>query len=294
MIEIRITALRHSAFYSPLLATIAGGFLQEEGLEPVYRPATPGMSVEEALRNGEFHLSQSAVATSFAALEQGEGCDVVHFAQINERDGFFLAGRKPETDFRWQNLVGKKVLVDHFFQPLAMLRYALHKQGVEFDALEVIDAGDVAAIDKAFRDGRGDYVHQQGPAPQQLEHDGIGYPVAAVADAVGPVAFSSLCATRDWLETNMAASFMNAYRKGREFVIESPAEEVARLEQQFFPDITPEVLTETILAYQLLGCWTPETAISRASYDTLLDVFLHSGLITQRHPYEACIVDPPC
>lgn len=294
MIEIRITALRHSAFYSPLLATIAGGFLQEEGLEPVYRPATEGMSVEQALRSGEFHLSQSAVATSFATLERGEPCDVVHFAQINERDGFFITGREPETAFRWQNLAGKRVLVDHFFQPLAMLRYGLFRQGVDFDALEVIDAGDVAAIEQAFRDGVGDYVHLQGPAPQQLEHDGIGYPVAAVADAVGPVAFSSLCASREWLETNMAAAFMNAYRRGRQFVIDSPAEEVARLEQQFFPAISPQVLTETILAYQLLGCWTPETAIAQSSYERLLDVFLHSGAITRRHPYEACIVEPPC
>ena len=76
-------------------------------------------------------------------------------------------------------------------------------------------------------------------------------------------------------------------------MIESPAEEIARLEQQFFPNITQEVLTETILAYQLLGCWTPETRISRESYERLLDVFMHSGLITQRHPYEACIVEPP-
>ena len=293
MIRIHITALRHSAFYSPLLTTIAGGFLQEEGLEPVYRPATPEMSVEEALRRGEVHLSQSAVATSFATLERGEVCDLVHFAQINERDGFFITGRKPEINFRWQNLAGKRVLVDHFFQPLAMLRYGLHKQGVDFDSLEVIDAGDVAAIDRAFRDGQGDYVHQQGPAPQQLEHEEIGYPVAAVADAVGPVAFSSLCATREWLETNMAAAFMRAYRKGRQFVVESPAEEIARLEQQFFPQISPEVLTETIMAYQLLGCWTPEMAIARDSYERLLDVFLHSELITQRHPYESCIVEPP-
>lgn len=294
MIEIRITALRHSAFYSPLLATIAGGFLQEEGLEPVYQPATPEMSVNEALRSGEFHLSQSAVATSFVALEQGEACDIVHFAQINERDGFFIAGREPQPEFKWSDLVGKRVLVDHFFQPLAMLRYGLHRQGVDFDALEVIDVGDVAAIDRAFREGQGDYVHQQGPAPQQLEHDGIGYPLAAVGDLVGPVAFSSLCATREWLDTNMAAAFMRAYRKGRQYVIESPAEEIARLEQQFFPDIAPEVLGETIQAYQLLGCWTPETTISRASYDTLLDVFVHSGLLSRRHPYEACIVEPPC
>ncbi len=293
MIEIKITALRHSAFYSPLLATIGGGFLQEEGLEPVYTPAMPEMQVEEALRSGDFHVSQSAVATSFTALEQGESCDLVHFAQINERDGFFIAGREPEMDFKWQNLVGKKVLVDHFFQPLAMLRYGLYQQGIDIDSLEVIDAGDVESVDRAFRDGKGDYVHLQGPAPQQLEHEGIGYPVAAVADAVGPVAFSSLCATREWLDTNMAAAFMRAYRRGRQFVIDSPAEDIARLEQQFFPGISPEVLTETILAYQLLGCWTPETTISQASYERLLDVFLHSGLITQRYPYAACIVEPP-
>lgn len=293
MTEIRITALRHSAFYSPLLTTIAGGFLQEEGLEPVYEPATPERPVEQLLRSGEFHLSQSAVATSFSALERGEACDLVHFAQINERDGFFIAGRKPETDFKWQNLLGKQVLVDHFFQPLAMLRYGLHMQGIDLDELKVVDAGDVAAIDRAFRDGQGDYVHQQGPAPQQLEHDGIGYPVAAVADLVGPVAFSSLCATREWLKTDMAASFMRAYRKGRQHVIDSPAEEIAALVQQFFPQITPQVLTETILAYQLLGCWTPEEAISSESYERLLDVFLHSGLITKRHPYTACIVEPP-
>ncbi|MBP1686736.1 MAG: hypothetical protein H6Q33_2879, partial [Deltaproteobacteria bacterium] len=36
MSKIRITAIRHSAFYSPVLATIAGGFLKEEGLEAVY------------------------------------------------------------------------------------------------------------------------------------------------------------------------------------------------------------------------------------------------------------------
>lgn len=293
MSEIRITSLRHSAFYSPLLATIAGGFLQEEGLQPVYHASGPNESVPDALREGKFHLSQSAVATSFSTLEQGGECDIVHFAQINERDGFFIAGREPEPDFQWQNLIGRRVLVDHFFQPMAMLRYGLHRQGIELEQLEVIDAGDVTAIDRAFRDGRGDYVHQQGPAPQQMERDGVGYVVASVGDAVGPVAFSSLCATREWLGTDMAAAFMRAYRKGRQFVIETPAAEIARIEQHFFPEIDPKVLADTIAAYQGLGCWTPEVEIDRAAYENLLDVFLHSGLITQRFAYEACVVSPP-
>jgi len=293
MSTIRITAIRHSAFYSPVLATIAGGFLKEEGLEAVYELAPAGVSIPAMLREGKFHLSLSAAAVSFAELEEGKSCDIVHFAQINERDGFFIAGRSPEPEFRWSNLIGKRVLVDHFFQPLAMLRYGLHRQGVEFDQLQVIDAGSVEAMDKAFREGLGDYVHQQGPAPQQLARDGIGYPVAAVGDAVGPVAFSSLCALREWLQSEMAAAFVRAYRKGRRFTIEARAKEVARLEERFFPKIDSAVLADTIATYQQLGCWTPEVAIPRKAYENLLDVFLYSGHITKRHPYEACIVAPP-
>jgi len=117
------------------------------------------------LRSGRFHLSQSAVATSFAGLEAGQTCDIVHFAQINQRDGFFIAAREPGTNFVWSDLIGREVLLDHLFQPLAMLRYALHQHGIGFNDLQVIDAGNVDDIDRAFRAGRGAFVHQQGPAP---------------------------------------------------------------------------------------------------------------------------------
>ena len=293
MSQINIMAMRHSAFYSPLLMTIAGGYLQEEGLEPHYEVATPKNPANEAIRNGKVHLSQAAVSTSFEALEQGEFCDIVHFAQINERDGFFLASRQPEAEFQWQNLIGKQVLVDHLFQPLAMFRYALYKQGVEEQQIKIIDAGDVEAIDRAFRSGQGDYVHQQGPAPQQLEKDGVAHVVASVGEAIGPVAFSSLCALRSWLETDMAKSFMRAYRAARQYVIEAPAEEIALKEADFFPSIDQDVLTHTINTYQILGCWTPDPTISQTAYNNLLDVFLYSGLITQRHAYDSCVVSPP-
>jgi NitT/TauT family transport system substrate-binding protein len=290
-----MSALRHSAFYSPYLMTIAGGYLAAEGLEPVYAPATPEDPLPGAIRAGRCHVAQSAVATSFADLERAQEIDIVHFAQINARDGFFIAAREHDPAFGWEKLVGRKVLVDHFFQPLAMLRYGLYRRGIDLAELDVIDAGEPAAIEEAFRHGLGDYVHLQGPAPQQLEHDGIGQVVAAVGDAIGPVAFSSICASRTWLESDVARAFVRAYRRARQHTVEATAEEIARSLQAngFFPEIDPAVLAYTVGTYQRLGCWEPSVDISRSSYENLLEVFLHSRAITRRHPYDAAIVPPP-
>lgn len=295
MQQINIMALRHSAFYSPLLMSMAGGFLKQVGLKANYRVQTPDDTVVDNIRRGDCHLAQSAVATGFATLEQGQIADIVHFAQINERDGFFLAARQADSQFSWSALKGRRVLVDHFFQPMAMLKYGLHQQGIAFDDFEVIDAGDVVAMDQAFRQGLGDFVHQQGPAPQQMEHDGVAHVVAAVGDAVGPVAFSSLCAGRDWLQTDMARAFMQAYRASLQYVIDAPERDIAAQLQGagFFTDVHTPVLQQTLAAYKALGCWRADPAITESSYQTLLDVFQHSGLITRRHAMASLVVPPP-
>ncbi|MCG6870452.1 MAG: ABC transporter substrate-binding protein [Gammaproteobacteria bacterium] len=293
MARIHIMALRHSAFYTPLLLTIGGGYLEDEGLEPHYEAAKAGDDVPRGIQSGTVHVAQSAVATSFAELERSERPDVVHFAQINERDGFFIVAREADPRFTWDKLAGAEVLVDHFFQPLAMIRFGLDRMGVDYREIRAVDAGGVDNIDRAFRSGSGEYVHLQGPAAQQLEKDGLGYVVAAVGDAVGAVAFSSLCASREWLTSNMSRAFLRAYRKARSHATSTPAEEIAGLLADFFPAIDADVLRDTVAAYQRLGCWTPGIDITRGAYERLLDVFRFSGLITRRHPYEACIAPVP-
>ena len=136
-------------------------------------------------------------------------------------------------------------------------------------------------------------MHQQGPFPQQLEKDGLGYVVASVGDAVGPVAFSSLCAHRDWLKTDMAISFMKAYRKACTYILEASPSELAKQLTGFFPQIDIDVLTDTIKTYQSLGCWTADPTISQQSYDNLVDVFSYSNIISQAHDINSCVVKPP-
>src|SRR5258705_6640705 len=148
-------------------------------------------------------------------------------------------------------------------------------------------------MDEVFRKGEGDYIHQQGPAPQQLEHDKVGHVVTSVGQAIGPCAFSSLAATRAWLATDMARRFTRAYRKARTWLLTTPAAQVAEAEASFFPDIDRAVLTSTIAYYQTLGCWTPHVEITRPAFEATLDIFQHAGLITRRHAYDDVVTAPP-
>src|SRR5690606_10821759 len=145
----------------------------------------------------------SAPSQGFAPLEKGQKPPALHFAQINEMDGFFLVGREPQPDFDWSSLKGRKVVLDVGGQPLFMFKYALHKSGLDYSDIVPVNLGsDAMAL--AFRRGEGDYISMQGPAPQQLEHDKAGHIVASVGKAIGPCAFSSLAARPDWLATEQA------------------------------------------------------------------------------------------
>jgi NitT/TauT family transport system substrate-binding protein len=136
-------------------------------------------------------------------------------------------------------------------------------------------------------------VQQQGPYPQQLEADGVGHVVAQVGRQIGPVGFSSLAATREWLATDMAKAFMRAYRKTREYMIGTPAAVIAAAEKPYFKDTGEKVLADCIATYQRLGCWTPHVEITQAAFEKTLDVYEYNGLLKRRYAYEEVCAHPP-
>ena len=290
---LRIMVARHSAFYSPLISAIAAGFLDDEGIEATYAELPPGGHSHPLLKSGQVDVMQSAPGSNWGPMERGETDLPVHFAIINRRDGFFLAGRRPDAYFQWKKLEGSTLLADHGRQPLLMLQYAAYQQGVDWSKIDVLDAGSAHEIDREFRTGRWDYVHQQGPAPQQLQHEGRAQVVASVGEAMPEVAFSTLMATREFLATDRARAFVHAYRHAREWAREAPVEEVAEKEASFFDGIDTDVLAATIARYQKVGCWGGDLTIPRDLYEQALTVFEHGGAITKRHLYEEVVVPPP-
>ncbi len=293
MDSMHILFTRFSVFYSPLVATMAGGFLRDEGIEATYGMVPAGQTAAGALRAGEAQVAQSAVSQGFMALSRGETPATRHFAQINEKDGFFIAGREPDPDFTWDKLAGRRVLVDHGGQPLAMFKYACRKVGLDFAAIEAVDGGDPDAMVEAFKAGEADFIHLQGAAPQQLEVDGLAHILACVGEPIGPLAFSSIQATPEWLASDQAKAFMRAYRKARIYLNETAAAEIATAEASFFPELSHEAVARAIAYYQGLGNWTPDPTITPEAYAVAQDVFIKAGLLADLQPIEGAVVAPP-
>jgi NitT/TauT family transport system substrate-binding protein len=287
---IRIMVSRHSAFYSPVIATIAAGFLEREGFAASYSVLGPGQRTHVLLQENQVDVVQSAVSSNWKPMESGASPLPVHFALINRRDGFFLVARLPADEpFEWSHLAGRALLADHGLQPLAMLRFAVHCNHADWSQIQVADAGTPEEMEAAFRAGTGDYVHLQSPAAHRLEHDGAGRVVASVGRSMPAVAFSSLCASRAFLGSDAHRALVRAYAAARQWARETPADEVASTESEFFPGIAPPTLATAISAYQDLGCWDGGIEITRELYSQALNVFQHAGQIQTRHPYhEVC------
>src|SRR6266567_1837112 len=100
--QIRVMASRHSAFYSPLLACVHR--LRGEGHDVPYSVLGPGQRSYALIRDAKIDIMQSAVSSNWNGREMGVEPLPVHFAQINQRDGFFLVAHAPETAFEWKNL----------------------------------------------------------------------------------------------------------------------------------------------------------------------------------------------
>jgi len=278
--HLRITASRHSAFYSPLLSCVE--FLRRAGHEVTYGVLQPGQKSHALLAAGEVDVMQSAVASNWKLMDQGIQPLPVHFAQINRRDGFFVVGREPDASFDFRKLEGRTLLADHGLQPLVMMKYAVRYNGAEWNRIRVIDAGTPEKMIAAWRAGTVDYVQLQAPVV-------AGEIVAAVGATVPPVAFSSLCCARRFLESEACGVFLKSYGEARDWVRTAAPEAVADAEAEFFTAVPRAGLVDAIWRYQALGCWEGGIEIPRNLYEQALNVFASEGELARRHAFEEVV-----
>ena len=127
---VTLNEVAHSIFYAPQYAAIELGYFEEEGIDLTLVNGAGADKVMTALVSGDADIGFMGSEASIYTYIQGDDDYAVNFAQLTQRAGNFLVGRTPEADFKWENLIGKKVLGGRAGgMPQMVFEYILKKNG---------------------------------------------------------------------------------------------------------------------------------------------------------------------
>ena len=102
---LRLLEVIRTLFYTPIYVSVAGGFLEKEGLDVDFKtcPQEFGHPIN-ALNIGQADIVQSGVMRCIIASDWGAETVPKHFAEVNSRDGFFVISRTKQDPFLWESL----------------------------------------------------------------------------------------------------------------------------------------------------------------------------------------------
>ena len=286
---LRLMETWRSLFYTPIYVSVAGGFLENEGLDVSFSTCPPQFSHPlSALHHDAADIVQSGIMRSIIASDWGAETVPLHFAKINSRDGFFILGRQPQATFDWESLRGARVIPVGFSpMPWASFQYALRRHGMEptdLDMMTGLSLGDATA---AFREGRAEYVHVAEPVVEQLIADGAGHLLAALGPENGHLAYSSFAATHRFLESraDTAARFTLGFARALRWLASSDPADIAAAVAEFFPSTSAGVLAASIARYKAQEQWPADPVLDQPEYENLHDILLAAGMCRERQPY---------
>jgi NitT/TauT family transport system substrate-binding protein len=286
--RIRLIEAFHTIFYAPLIVTILGRHLEAEGLEPTLTTADHGRATVDALLEARADVALSGLVRSFDLADRG-GPRLVHFAAVNDRNGFFLLSRTPRRGFVWSDLVGHTVLsYSGAPTPWLCMQAVLRRHGI--DPTRVTFVRHLAAPDAvaAFRTGDADFLEHGPPLIDELVRDQIGHLVASMGEATGPLAFSSCMTTPEVLANHreLLVRFVRGLARAQRWIRDASAGEITDTIAPAFPDITPEIRLAAVDRYVRQSTWASHPALSREGFDALQAILFDGQFITRRHRFE--------
>lgn len=181
---VRLSEVTRSVFYAPQYVALNKGYFEEEGLKIELTNGQGADKVMTAVLSDQVDIGFSGPEAAIYVYNQGKEDHAVVFAQLTERDGSFLVGRKPEADFKWSNVLGKTIIGGRKGGvPEMTLEYVLRKNSLTPGKDVYIDTSiQFALMAPAFTGGKGDYVTLFEPVASTIEKEGKGYILASIGN----------------------------------------------------------------------------------------------------------------
>lgn len=293
--KVRLNEVTRSVFYAPVYAAINKGYFKENGID---LDISIGQGADKTMQEV---LSKNA-DIGFCGPEQVIYIYNQHrqdypvlFAQLTQKDGSFLVGRKENSNFNWDSLKGKTIVGGRpGGVPEMALEYVLNSKGLKPGKdVNVITNIAFSTVPQAFKGGTGDYATIFEPTGSLLEESKAGYIVSSVGAEAGTLPYTCYFTTKSYMDKNgdTIQKFTNSIYDGQLWVSKHSDKEVAEAIKSFFPGTSVTLLQNSIKNYRKIGAFASSPLLQEKDLTRLMDIIqaYKADLIKERPPFDKIV-----
>lgn len=290
---LKVNEVTHSIFYAPFYAAIELGFFKEKGIDIELTNGGGSDKSMTALITGQADIGFMGPETAVYVYNEGQEDYPVVIAQVTQRDGSFLVGKAPDTEFTWDKLKGKSIIGGRTGgMPEMTLEYALRKNGLEPN-IDLTVRTDVSfdLMGGAFMSGDDQYVALFEPSASTMEMAGEGFIVASVGAETDFVAYTAMMVTQSFKDKNKETvqDFINALYKGQQWVANHSPAEIANAIAPSFPDSDIKLITNVVENYKKIDAWKTNPTCEEADFNQLIKVITDAGIEVEKADYDKIV-----
>lgn len=278
-------------FYAPFYAAKELGAYAAEGIDVAMTISPAPERTPLDLAAGKVDVVWGGPMRVMREHDLHPDSDMICFAEVIQRDPFFLVGRTPHPGFTIADLKGRRFgAVAEVPTPWLCLKDDLQRAGMSERDMDVVDDRTMAENSAALRDGRLDVVQLFEPYVEQLVQDGGGHVWYAQASR-GPCSYTTFNTTRRALAKrpdDLAAMARALYRTQRWMAAARP-EVIAEVIRPYFPDLSPATAARAVARCKAAELYAATPVMSRAGFDRLRDGMQTTGWIARRVTYDALV-----
>lgn len=289
--KVKVGEVTHSVFYAPQYVAHSLGYFKDENLDVELILTSGADKVTSAVLSGDVQIGFCGSEATIYVYNQGEKDYLINFSGLTKKDGSFLVARSGKK-FNIKDLKGKHIIAGRDGgMPAMTLEYALNKNGIKSDELNLDTSVDFASMSGAFIGGNGDYVSLFEPTASKLEKEGYGKIVASVGELGGDVPYTAYNAKKSYIESNgdVIKGFTKAIQRGLDYVHSHGSKEIAEVIESYFPDTKLSDLEDIIERYKDIDAWYDSTNISEKDFNHIQDIIKNAGKLDKSVSYSKLV-----
>ncbi|NKC32891.1 ABC transporter substrate-binding protein [Falsiroseomonas selenitidurans] len=279
-----------AVFYTPFYAALARGDFARQGVEVrLITVGEPDRAVANLL-SGAADLAWSGPMRVIRDHAADPASPLVSFGGVVMRDPFLLVGRGMRPGFKLPDLAALRLgVVSEVPTPWWCLQQDLLGLGLDPARLAVREGATMAANMAAMLAGEIDVAQLFEPfASQAVAAGGAIWHAQA---SRGPTSYTAFYATRALLADKRPAmlGMVRGLAAMQAWLHATPAEGVAAVVADHFPDLDRGVLATAIGRYLDLGIWARDPVFPQAAFEALEGAMAGVGAIPRRPGFAACV-----